>query len=319
MSSKLADSLQRNSMRPSTPPAQTRENSQPLVSMHSSPSGYDMTFNEMSVQDMQRASSSDMHRYSHPWASASEDMLRSKSPDESEADLLDVPPLGPEFTKEEHEQMTRKYKRRAWRKRRREAVVSWSKGRGRVARFCGPKVCVACTFAFLVVLGVVLYFVIPRKPTLSVVSKDPIKPVPNKGAMTVTTSPTGFNMNATLLLHADNSNGWIPSHVSDLHVDVELVKTKDKVGSGDLSGISIAGRKESLIHVPLIFSHKSLNATGDDAQLAFTQACAHLYQGTERPSLNLNVKTTLGITGSIGKSKAEFPLNNWACPFEMPN
>lgn len=168
-------------------------------------------------------------------------------------------------------------------------------------------------------------------------------PVPDKAAMQITTAPTGFAMNATLALRADNSAAWVPSHIKKLHVDIKLLKNNDIVGGGDLSGGSVAARRLSTVNVPISFSHKSVNTTGDDTQLAFTSACAHLcmfwrvapltfrsrrdapmyvalcVSGLLTAALDLAVSGSYEIRGAIGSTDIAFQLMGLPCPFEMPN
>lgn len=241
---------------------------------------------------------------------------------ESAIQLADFPPLGPEFTDEEREQMTRRYKRRQWRKDKRGAVVDWFRGikiKRRRVRIARPRLAAAICFALIIAIILLGYFLTPRIPTLTITAKDPIVPVPDKKAMEVTTSPTGFKMNGTLLVRADNKGAWIPSHIKSLTADVSLTKSKVRVGHGELSGPWIPARQRSKLEIPISFSHKSLNLTGDTTQKMFQDACAHIYTGTQRPTLDLGVKLVIDIFGAAGTRETNTDITGLACPFELPH
>lgn len=241
---------------------------------------------------------------------------------ESAIQLADFPPLGPEFTDEEREQMTRRYKRRQWRKDKRGAIVDWFRGikiKRRRVRIARPRLAAAICFALIIAIILLGYFLTPRIPTLTITAKDPIVPVPDKKAMEVTTSPTGFKMNGTLLVRADNKGAWISSHIKSLTADVSLTKSKVRVGHGELSGPWIPARQRSKLEIPISFSHKSLNLTGDTTQKMFQDACAHIYTGTQRPTLDLGVKLVIDIFGAAGTRETNTDISGLACPFELPH
>lgn len=83
-------------------------------------------------------------------------------------------------------------------------------------------------------------------------------------------------MNGTMNVRLDNNDGWVPSHLLSLHTDVTLSSTNVKIGSGDVHSQWIPGREVTQVQVPISFSHKSLNVTGDDTQQTMQKACAHL-------------------------------------------
>ena len=171
--------------------------------------------------------------------------------------------------------MSRKAQRRHWRYSKLGAVDSWMRGYNPLCGWFGPHVAVFTVFFFLVFLGVLLYFVVPRVPDITLKTKDPLAAAGNTSAMEITAQPTGFEMNGTLTVRLDNGDGWIPSHLKSLSAEVHYKPAKTKVGSGTLKGKSVPGRKTSELTIPIQFNYHSLNSTGDDTQLAFQKACAH--------------------------------------------
>lgn len=115
-------------------------------------------------------------------------------------------------------------------------------------------------------------------------TKDPLTPANGRSDMELVGFPTGFryvhaeltcSMNGTLHLRVDNTAGWVPSHLLSLQTTVTYIPTKMVVGKGNAKSQWIPGHTKSALNIPIMFSHTSLNATGDDTQLAFQDACAH--------------------------------------------
>ncbi|SHO77517.1 Uncharacterized protein MSYG_1857 [Malassezia sympodialis ATCC 42132] len=239
-------------------------------------------------------------------------------PNDSQWELDDRAPLGAEYTDMEREQMTRAYRRFYWRNKFLGKIDSWLRGYNPLGGWLGPQIAVILTVIVLALIGVGLFFVIPRVPDVSIVTNNPLTPMNgNKTAMALTGFPTGFQMNGTLHVRLDNP-GWIPAHILSLATTVKALDTNVIVAKGDLSKQWVPGRKVTTVDVDLAFSHKSLNVTGDATQLLFQDACAHLYQGTDRPTLNLHVEMVMDVGGLVGKHPSSSDLRSLACPWELP-
>lgn len=251
------------------PPHHTRRSGPHLVSFQDTSGAYPATFSDKHVHEMQ-GSTADLSR----GYSFANDDSRPFAHDLGDS-ALELAPLGEEFTSDEHERMTRKNQRQRWKYSQLGAVDSWLKGYKPICGWFGPRAAVAIGFAFVVVLGIALYFVVPRVPSVSLITNQPLKPRDGEGAMNITGFPTGFVMNGTLSMRLDNTDGWIPSHLKSLNAVVKYKPAKTKVGEGKISGNWIAGRRVSSLSVPIYFNYKSLNSTGDETQLAFQGACAH--------------------------------------------
>lgn len=111
---------------------------------------------------------------------------------ESGIELITVPALGQEFTKDEMKRMSRPYRRKAKAARRKEKVSRWGKGEYKICGWLSPRWAVVISFFALVFLGVALYFVIPRVPGLAFSSTQPLEAVPNSASMVTHYSPTNF-------------------------------------------------------------------------------------------------------------------------------
>lgn len=170
----------------------------------------------------------------------------------------------------------------------------------------------------------------PLTTALRLASKNPILPLPDKHGMKITNNPIGFHMKGMLVLRADNSAAWIPSHIKSLSAEITLKKSNVRVGQGELSGAWIPAKKRNKLKIPLKFSHKSLNTTGDTTQKAFTDSCSRKCaclltdKGTTRPSvylltaLDLGVKLRIDIYGMSGSRETNTYISDLECPFELP-
>lgn len=121
-----------------------------------------------------------------------------------------------------------------------------------------------------------------------------------------------------LNLRADNTAGWIPTHAKSIKVEVKELTTSKKIGEGSLDGISFPGRSKKLFQLPVNFSYRSLNLTGDPTYEAVHSACAHKYTNVNRPNLLLNIKLSMDIVGLVGTKTTGTNLNA-PCPFELQN
>ncbi|SPO27744.1 uncharacterized protein UTRI_04216_B [Ustilago trichophora] len=232
-------------------------------------------------------------------------------------ELITVPALGNEYTKEELRDMTRNAKRRKKRSHRKKRCQLWVSGQDHLWGWLSPRVAVFLAFFVMVALGVLLFFVIPRVPTFAILSTNPVTAIPNGASMKINRSPTNFSMDMGFNLRANNRNGWIPSHATDLTLEVTDLNTYLKVGSGSLDSLSFKGRANTLFQVPVHFSYVSLNASGDQTWQDFYQACGAVYAGQTRPTLNLALKLSMKITGLIGRKETNTQLGNVVCPFTL--
>ncbi|SNX85900.1 uncharacterized protein MEPE_04609 [Melanopsichium pennsylvanicum] len=232
-------------------------------------------------------------------------------------ELITVPALGNEYTKEELREMTRTAKRRKKRSNRKRRCHLWVSGQDHLWGWLSPRVAVFIAFFILVALGVMLFFVIPRVPTFAFLSTNPVVAIPNGASMQVNHSPTNFSMQMGFNLRASNLNGWIPSHATHLNMEVTDLNTYQKVGKGELDSISFQQRGNTLFQFPVEFSYVSLNTSGDATFQDFYKACGPNYDGVVRPTLNLAIKLSMKISGLIGTKVTNTQLGNVVCPFTL--
>ncbi|WFD19256.1 hypothetical protein MCAP1_001479 [Malassezia caprae] len=327
------------------PPLSMRPKSGPLLQIPSAMDSH-RSFYDMSLAHENRFSMGD---YSTGLYDRDTKAFRPLIPNDSQWELDDRAPLGAEYTDMEREHMTRAYRRFYWRNKYLGKVDSWLRGYNPLGGWLGPQIAVILTVIVLTLcvdmsnssIGVGLFFVIPRVPHASIVTKNPITPLNgNKTAMALTGFPTGFEyvapshsrMNGTLHVRLDNP-GWIPAHILSLATTVKALDTNVVVAKGDLAKQWVPGRQATTVHVDLSFSHKSLNITGDATQLLFQDACAHLCTSSAltkiaaqigqvclvtHTALNLHVQMVMDVGGVLGKHTTSSDLRSLACPWELP-
>lgn len=121
--------------------------------------------------------------------------LAGHDPDNKNAsgiELVTVPALGTEYSQDEMKGMSRHYKRKTKATRRKDAVSRWGKGEYKICGWLSPRWAVLMAFIGCVILGVLLFFVVPRVPTIAYQSSNALEAVPNSASMVTHQSPTNF-------------------------------------------------------------------------------------------------------------------------------
>ncbi|KAJ1022427.1 hypothetical protein NDA16_003416 [Ustilago loliicola] len=170
-------------------------------------------------------------------------------------ELITVPALGNEYTKEELREMTRGSKRRKKRTQRKKRCQLWVSGQDHLWGWLSPRVAVFLAFFVLVTLGVMLYFVIPRVPTFAILTTNPVTAIPNGASMQVNRAPTNFSMDMGFNIRANNRAAWIPTHAQHLKMEVTDLNTYRVVGKGEMDAISFKGRGNTVFQFPVHFSY----------------------------------------------------------------
>ncbi|CAD6887256.1 unnamed protein product [Tilletia laevis] len=232
-------------------------------------------------------------------------------------ELVTVPALGTEFSQHEMKSMARKGKRKAYTAKHKRKVGKWASGEEKVFGLVGRRAVVIGSFVLIFALAIVLYFVIPRVPSIAFLTSTPLDPIPDASGMSIGGPPANFSMSMNLNLRADNSAAWIPTRASKIVVEVTDVQNNKVVGKGLLSDRSFAGRKRTIFQLPVQFEWVSRNLTGDATFALWYSACGPEYPNTPRPTLTLRVAMEMHIAGLFGVHTTGTQLNNLKCPFAL--
>lgn len=167
-------------------------------------------------------------------------------------------------------------------------------------------------FAFIVALGLTLYFVIPRSPAVQFDQLWSTDTNPTRSSVDATFD---FKANVSFLLDARGS--YIPVHMNDLTVTISDLATDETVGTGRLSR-TIPGRTITNVTVPVTFYAQFGNSSSTTYQ-DIVSACAPIYTNVERPSLSLSFVVTLKIAGIIGSTSTRTQSDSLTCPITFPS
>lgn len=234
-------------------------------------------------------------------------------------ELVTVPALGTEYTKEELKGMTSASRRSRKRSSRSHSWRMWVSGQDHLCGWLSPRVAVFAAFFVLAGLAVLLYFVIPRVPTFAILAAAPVTAVPNGASMNIHRSPSNFSMDMDMNLRADNKASWVSISLTSMQMEVTDLTTSKLVGKGTLPSLHLPGRKQTMFKFPVHYSYVSLNTTGDQTWQDFYTACGPTIQGTTRPTLNLALKISMKISGLVGTKLTYTQIGNVVCPFTLQN
>ncbi|KAH8090725.1 hypothetical protein HD553DRAFT_265989 [Filobasidium floriforme] len=233
-------------------------------------------------------------------------------------ELVTVPALGAEWSKNELYSQTRRAKQEARREKRGKMWREWNRDqRG----CCGvgwmtKRMLVVVTFAFLAALGVTLYFVIPRAPNFSFPSDTVF--LADESTVGFSRTPANFSFTGDIRMIADASTSWLPVHFNHLEITVLDMNTNKKIGTGDWKDKTIGRKGLHYLSLPVDFSYSAVNAT-DSTWSGMYNACGHRWTGTERPDLSFRVTLKMNIRGLVGKPTVSRLATDLECPFELPS
>ncbi|GAA6014273.1 hypothetical protein JCM11491_005023 [Sporobolomyces phaffii] len=182
------------------------------------------------------------------------------------------------------------------------------------------KLVVPLFIAFIVALILVLYFCIPRTPTLTFRdSKVPatVFTSTDETPFITSTDPVSYYFNANLILGLDASKSYVPVHYSSFGVTVKLRETGGVIGRTvwDQGEISIPGKQVTSYEFPIYFSG-NYTSTSDPTFAIMKSSCAHLYPTTYRAPLNLTVEVESKVVGVVGSARTEASIANVTCPIQ---
>lgn len=174
--------------------------------------------------------------------------------------------------------------------------------------------------AFLVALILVLYFCIPRVPTVTFRDvKVPAKVFTStdENPYITSTDPVSYYFNANLILGLDASKSYVPVHYSSFGITVRLRETGGVIGqtTWDEGEIRIPGKRVTSYEFPVYFSG-NFTSTSDPTFAVMKSSCAHQYPTTYRAPLNLTVEIESKIVGVVGTKTSQASIANVTCPIQ---
>ncbi|KAI9025968.1 hypothetical protein CLU79DRAFT_71875 [Phycomyces nitens] len=166
---------------------------------------------------------------------------------------------------------------------------------------------------FLVVVGVIWFFVWPRFPTMALIGAD----VTNKTDWT-TNSTLSMKTSWRLNMTADNSANWIHTRFTNIAVTVTDVNTQEQFGQGGSGPLVLSGRKRQPISIPVNIYY-STNMAGNRTFQDLYNACGVQVRNPVPAEQQETLQVIFHITYSIAgiawtKTDTIQPLNGFSCP-----
>ncbi|KAG8933805.1 hypothetical protein FRC01_007051 [Tulasnella sp. 417] len=239
---------------------------------------------------------------------------------EPEVELVTVPAMGAEWSAQELRDMKKsgraeikaEKRQRAW-----NAFVRDQEG------LCGVpwltrKVIVWGAFAFCIVLGLTLFFVIPRVPNFGFAYGTPL--VGNGGPTPYFNRfPANFSFTGGVDLQADTHSSFIPVHFRNISAELYSADTFKLVATGSTGPLTMPAKSYVPLPLNMTFSYSAVN-TSDETWNLYYNACQNKIAivGGERPGLNVRLLLKMQISGLIGSYGAATLLSNVPCPIQLP-
>jgi hypothetical protein len=239
-------------------------------------------------------------------------------------EMVTVPAMGAEWSKEEMRAMTKRGRKDVKAERRRDkARRFWRDEEG----LCGVKgltrkALAIGFFVLAVIAAITLAFTIPRVPSFSFNDNTPLAVATGSFNESIPTrfsvSPANFSFPAYASLRVDTQSNFLPLHFNHLRATVYDLNTNRQIAEGDLT-TTIPAKAFPEIQIPLNFTYVATNNT-DQTWKNWHDACLNKQQYTDgkRPAVQFRLILNMAIAGLIGSRTTSTEINNAGCPFELP-
>ncbi|GAA99118.1 hypothetical protein E5Q_05809 [Mixia osmundae IAM 14324] len=235
--------------------------------------------------------------------------------------LSSMPVLGTDWAADEGRMARKEARKSQFRQSKAGVAVNelgeWQRGERKLCGWFGWRHGVCVLFAIIVALGITLYFVIPRTPSVLISTSQPLAldttyadPVFSHGP------PATFDWHGVLNLAFDSTDNYIPIHLSSLSASIKDLNTNAVIATGSKTGLALPGKAQSTVALPIHFAYQANNDTDTTFQDIY-KGCSKSYTGVTRPGLNLVVHLSMSIVGIIGSKTANTQLSDLACPFQL--
>ncbi|PPQ65901.1 hypothetical protein CVT26_000921 [Gymnopilus dilepis] len=245
-------------------------------------------------------------------------------PQGSKVEMVTVPALGAEWSKDELYNATKAGKRERRLESRKEFWKAWKRGeRGLCGRYFTRKVLIWFLFGLCCAIGIVLAFTIPRVPTFAFNASAPLVNATGSWAKAVPTqfvpSYANFSFPAFANLQVNTDNNYLPIHFSHLRAEVFDLNTNRQVGSGSYSKLTLPAHAFPQILLPLNFTYVADNSS-DTTYQSWYNACKNrgLYPNNQRPPLQFRLVIDMDIIGLPKTQSTSGQVSDADCPVELP-
>ncbi|EIN12431.1 hypothetical protein PUNSTDRAFT_81659 [Punctularia strigosozonata HHB-11173 SS5] len=239
-------------------------------------------------------------------------------------ELVTVPGLGPEWSKRELQEMTKKGKKK---ERKESALQKWREWNRDQRGCCGMQFMTRRTLVFVmfgvcVAVGIILAFTIPRVPSLQLNSDTPLVNATGSFAKSIPTrfsrSPANFTFASAADMQVDTGSNFLPLRMTSMKAEVFDTDTNFKVASGEIGHQTYKAKTFTHVSLPLNFTYVAVNDS-DTTWTTWYDACRNkaFYTDGKRPGLKFKLVLTMDIFGLIGKKVSATSVTNAPCPVEL--
>ncbi|KAL7414432.1 hypothetical protein BDY24DRAFT_385184 [Mrakia frigida] len=238
------------------------------------------------------------------------------------SELVTVPVLGADWKRSELHSLSKQGKKEAQQEKRDRM---WKRFKRDEDRQCWGaslrQLLVWGTFGLCIAVGLTVYFVIPRIPSYEFDTTQPIQAIEGatntSDTILFSRTPANFSFPALVSLAADSESTYIPVHLTSISAIVSDLGTGRQVANGTWSG-TFKAKTITNFNIPVTFSYAAINSS-DTTWNNYYTACAHIYTGTVRPTLNVKLTLTSKASGRIGATTVSQQISSIACPYELPS
>ncbi|CAG8524057.1 8173_t:CDS:2 [Acaulospora morrowiae] len=183
---------------------------------------------------------------------------------------------------------------------------------------CSRKICIIITFIILVIIAIVLYFVWPRIPSVSIDGNQTLSS-PNTNPI-IRQQPPLVDLIINVQVLIDNRENWVPYKFN--HIDVQVFDTassstfNDPIATGNVTSYVLQPRAVSTLVVPIHVLYQTTK--GNDPTFQDLLGACIKSSGAQK-FLNLKVNLKLYIAGIDWIYKPEFSISvsDFKCPYSL--
>lgn len=238
-------------------------------------------------------------------------------------ELVTVPALGPEWGREELQEMTKSGRKAKKAESRQEKWKAWKRGeRGICGKYFTRKMLVFVVFGMCALTAIVLGFTIPRVPSFSFNDDMPLVPATGKWNESIPTyfnrAPANFSFPGFVTLKVNTDSNYLPVRFKYLHANVYDLNTQNLVGVGGFEEMTLPARSFPEILLPLNFTYVGSNYT-DPTWVNWYNGCKSktLYTDQKRDSVKFRLVLNMRILGLPSEHHASTQISDAACPIEL--
>ncbi|KAK0201525.1 hypothetical protein DFS33DRAFT_1348042 [Desarmillaria ectypa] len=238
-------------------------------------------------------------------------------------ELVTVPALGPEWQRSELRDMTKAGKREKKNESRQGKWVAWKRGeRGMCGKWFTRRMTVFVFFGTVIVVGILLAIMVPRVPSVSINSDNPLTNATGGWKNAVPTyfnrSPANFSFPAYADLQLNTGSNILPLTFNHIKAYVYDLETNREIATGSLGHKTVPAKSFPEFLLPLNFSYVASNDS-DATWNNWYDGCknAATAQSGVRDSVKFELLLEMDIAGLVGSRSTSTQVTTANCPIEL--